>query len=55
MEKVRNFLISFVALTAFLSLYIGGIFVYPLVISIVLYALFELSVALKNKQNLKKQ
>jgi hypothetical protein len=55
MEKIRKFLIGFVVLSAFFSLYVGGVLVYLLFFSIALYAGFELIVSLRNKYSLKRQ
>ncbi|MGM0123632.1 hypothetical protein IGI37_001004 [Enterococcus sp. AZ194] len=50
---VRRFLMGLIAFAAFLSLYIGGVLVYLLLFSIVLYAIFELLVAFNKKFHVK--
>ncbi|WP_161841512.1 hypothetical protein [Candidatus Enterococcus huntleyi] len=55
MEKVRNFLRSLIAFAAFLSLYIGGVTVYLLLLSVIAYAGFELAVMLAKKARLRRQ
>lgn len=51
MEKIRAFLISFLALTAFFSLYIGGLFAYAFMFLLVLYAAFEVAGTFRKKHS----
>ncbi len=55
MVNIRKFSVGFIALSAFLSLYIGGAMVYLLLFSIALYAALELVVSLRNKYIFKRQ